>query len=271
MRIAIVGLGLIGTSVALATRRAQPETELVGVDRVTVIRQPRIVDTFTIASTDLGVIGDTDLVILSTPVDAILSAIPRLGQFVSSRATILDTGSTKRRIVEAARASKLQNFVGGHPMAGAAEAGPDAARADLFDGRPWFLVAPHGANEHVDAARAFVTLLGARAATIGDDHDRVMAAISHLPQVVASALMVRVGQTAGGQGLQLAGAGLRDTTRLAASSADVWTSILASNADELGPLLTQLADDLRQIAGQLDDPTAMKRLFEAANRWKSQT
>ena len=98
-----------------------------------------------------------------------------------------------------------------------------------------------------------------------------MAAISHLPQVVASALMVRVGQTAGGQGLQLAGAGLRDTTRLAASSADVWTSILAGNADELGPLLTQLADDLRQIAGQLDDSTAMKRLFEAANRWKSQT
>ena len=96
----------------------------------------------------------------------------------------------------------------------------------------------------------------------------MLAAVSHLPQVVVSALMARVGEAVGRDGLAYAGSGLRDATRLAASEASVWESILATNSDALAPLLTELADDLRRIAGQLDDPAAMRRVFGIASMYR---
>jgi prephenate dehydrogenase len=102
----------------------------------------------------------------------------------------------------------------------------------------------------------------------GDEHDRLMAAVSHLPQVVVSALMARVGETVGQDGLDYAGAGLRDTTRLAGSEASVWESVLATNGDALQPLLMELADDLQKIARQLDDRAAVRRLFGIANMYR---
>lgn len=269
MQIAIVGLGLIGTSIALAIRRRQPGVTLIGVDRADVIRHPRIVETFTVAATELSAAADADLLVLATPVDVILDTLPKI-RALAPRGAVIDTGSTKRAILAAARASGLTNFVGGHPMAGSAASGPDAARADLFDTRPWFLI---GATAAVSEAGAFVQQLGATPVFMNDDgsqHDRVMAAVSHLPQVVVSALMARVGETVGVDGLGYAGAGLRDTTRLAGSDARVWESVLATNADTLGPLLIELADDLRKIASQLNDATAMRRLFGIANMYRQE-
>jgi prephenate dehydrogenase len=92
--------------------------------------------------------------------------------------------------------------------------------------------------------------------------------VSHLPQVVATALMLRVGEAVGHDGLAYAGAGLRDTTRLAESGASVWESVLATNADTLRPLLLELADDLRHIAGGLNDSAAVRRLFGTANLYR---
>jgi prephenate dehydrogenase len=102
----------------------------------------------------------------------------------------------------------------------------------------------------------------------GSEHDRVMGAVSHLPQVVASALMSRVGEAVGYQKLAYAGAGLRDTTRLAESGANVWESVLATNADILRPLLLELAEDLRHIAADLNDSAAVRRLFGTANMYR---
>ncbi len=263
MKLAIVGLGLIGTSVALATRRAWPDATLIGVDRADAIRHPRIVDLFTVATTELTVVAEADLIVLSTPVDVILETIPRLRD-IAPRARVMDTGSTKRAIVAAARAAQLANFVGGHPMAGSENTGPDAGRADLFDTRPWFLI---GESAAVNIG-PFVQQLGATPVYMNDDgsaHDRLVAAVSHLPQVVVSALMARVGEAVGPDGLAYAGSGLRDTTRLAASQARVWESILATNADALQPLLLDLARELERIAGSLHDSTAVRRLFGMAN------
>jgi prephenate dehydrogenase len=267
LRIAIVGLGLIGTSIALAIRRRQPDAVLIGVDRGNVIRHPRIVETFTVAATDLTVVAEADLVVLSTPVDAILETLPQL-HAVAPAANITDTGSTKRAIVTAARRAGIANFVGGHPMAGSEHSGPDAARADLFDAHSWFLV---GAAAAAVAVGRFVQSLGATPVYMQDDgggHDRVMAAVSHLPQVVVSALIVRVAEAVGREGLGYAGSGLRDTTRLAASEARVWESILATNADALKPLLLELAHDLEKMAGELDDRAAVRRLFGLANMYR---
>ncbi len=140
-------------------------------------------------------------------------------------------------------------------MAGSDRTGPGSARADLFDARPWFLV---GEPEATAEAAGFVRSLGATPVFMTDDgtaHDSMMAAVSHLPQVVASALMARVGESVGRDGLAYAGSGLRDATRLAGSQSSVWESVLATNADALQPLLQELAGDLERIAGQLQDRT----------------
>ncbi len=267
MRIGIVGLGLIGTSIALAARRAWPDAELVGVDRADVICHPRIVETLTIAATDLSAVADSEVIMLAAPVSAIVDMLPGLSAIAATR-MIIDTGSTKRAIVAAAQRAGLRSFVGGHPMAGSEQSGPDAARADLFDARPWFLV---GTAASVVAAGALVQQLGSTPIFMVDDgteHDRVMAAVSHLPQVVATALMSRVGEAVGHDGLAYTGAGLRDTTRLAESGASVWESVLATNADTLRPLLLELAGDLQQIAGGLNDSAAVRRLFGTANMYR---
>jgi prephenate dehydrogenase len=255
LRLAIVGPGLIGTSVALAARRVWPDLALTEIDR----------------GQSLNLASEADIVVLATPVEVTVDLLRHHSHHFSA-ATVLDTGSTKRAIVAAARDAGLTNFVGGHPMAGAASSGPTAARADLFDGKSWFLVS-HGATAPaVTRVQNFVRALGATPMLLDDDgseHDRVMAAVSHLPQVVASALMVVAGQAAGERGLSWAGAGLRDTTRLADSSATMWEGILASNADELRPLLTRLADHLQRIAGQLEQPQDVRKLFESARRLRS--
>jgi prephenate dehydrogenase len=219
----------------------------------------------------LDPLAAADIVLLSAPVDAILSLLPELPRRSRSEAVIVDTGSTKRAIMAAARAAGLANFVGGHPMAGGATSGPGAARADLFEGKAWFLVRGGSTAHAFEGARQFVTGLGATPIALEDDgqrHDRVMAAVSHLPQIVASVLMARVGDEVGVEGLAWSGAGLRDTTRLATSDASMWAGILATNAAELGPLIRHLARDLDRVADRLDDAEAVRRLFDAARRYK---
>jgi prephenate dehydrogenase len=250
VELAIVGPGLIGTSIALAARRRWPDVVIRTIDK----GQP------------LSDIGNATLVVLAAPVDAILDAIAKLPKVVSPQAVVLDTGSTKHAIMMAASKAGLTQFVGGHPMAGGTSI--FEAHADLFDGKPWFL-AGSNAPEALARATTFVQALGATPVTLsdrGEQHDRLMAAVSHLPQVTASVLMTVVARSIGTDNLQWAGAGLRDTTRLAASKAGVWESILASNSQELKPLLKFLASELSSIAERLDDRDSVRLLFDQANR-----
>lgn len=253
--LAIVGPGLIGTSVALAARRRWPSLDIRTIDR----------------GEPLDRIGDALVVMLAAPVDAILQILPALPKAISPHALVIDTGSTKRAIMIAAAMAGLRQFVGGHPMAGGTTFGPDAARADLFDGRTWFLANPD-APDAVRRAVKFVEALGARPVVLadyGEEHDRLMAAVSHLPQVTASTLMAIVTRVVGEGNLQWAGSGLRDTTRLAASHPEMWQGILATNREELRPLLKYLASELSSFADRLDDADAVKALFDEAARAKA--
>ncbi len=251
--LAIVGPGLSGTSVAMAAGRRWPDLQVRTVDR----------------GESLGLIGDARVVILAAPVDAILDYIPLLPSVVSPEALILDTGSTKHAIMKAARAAGITQFVGGHPRAGGttiADASPD-----LFTGKPWFLTNPES-PEAVQHASLLVEALGARPVVLadhGEEHDRMMAAVSHLPQVTASLLMTVVARAIGEHNLHWAGHGLRDTTRLASSPASMWQSVLASNIPEIKPLLKDLAAELDTLADRLDDPDAVRKVFDEANRAKS--
>jgi prephenate dehydrogenase len=251
--LAIVGPGLIGTSIALAAKRRWPDLTIRTIDR----------------GQSLSAIGDSLVVVLAAPVHAILDIIPNLPLVISPQALVLDTGSTKHAIMSAASAAKIRHFVGGHPMAGGT--GAAEARADLFDGRPWFLTNPD-APDAVKRASRLVEGLGAKPVVLtdrGEEHDRLMAAVSHLPQVTATVLMTIVARAVGADNLQWAGSGLRDTTRLASSQADMWQSVLASNSHELKPLLQHLASELASFAEQLDDPEAVRKLFDEANRAKA--
>ena len=254
-RLAVVGPGLIGTSVALAAARRWPGLEVRTVDQ----------------GEPLESIRDSLVVVLAMPVEVIIHTLPRLGALMHLQALVLDTGSTKRAVMAAAAAAQLTQFVGGHPMAGGATTGASAARADLFDGRAWFLTNPD-APDAVRRAVKFVEALGARPVVLtdrGEEHDRLMAAVSHLPQVVASALMVTVARAVGIDNLQWAGKGLRDTTRLASSQASVWESVLATNGLEIKPLLRALAAELVTLSDQLDDRDAVRKFFDEASRAKS--
>ncbi len=263
--IGVAGLGLIGTSVALAARRAWPGVRLTGIDLPDALGHPRLSSAFDRLASEASALADVDLVVLAMPVAAIIAELPRMAAACRPEVVITDTGSSKRAILAAA--AGIPTFVGGHPMAGAERGGPDLAHADLFDGRAWWIVP--GDQHATVRVRSFAEALGAAPCEIeAARHDALMAALSHVPQVVASALMARVGAAAGEDGMAFAGAGLRDTTRLASSTAQMWESVLATNSDEVAPLLNALAADLQRIAEALDDSEAVRRLFEDANHWR---
>ena len=251
--LAIVGPGLIGTSVGLAARRRWPDLQIRTVDK----------------GQALDTIGNALVIVLAAPVNVILETIPNLPAVISTQALVIDTGSTKHAIMKAAAAAQISDFVGGHPMAGGTSIGE--ARADLFDGRPWFLTNPDSPDA-VGRASRLVEALGATPVVLpdhGEEHDRLMAAVSHLPQVTASLLMAIVARAVGPGNLRWAGTGLRDTTRLASSQAEMWQSVLSSNSQELKPLMKYFASELASFADRLEDPTAVRELFAEANRAKS--
>ena len=270
--IAIVGLGLIGGSIALAARKAWPSALVIGVDRHDVLEKAMVRHAIDVAAPDLMIASEADLVILAAPVGQIIDLLPRLERYVGTDAVITDVGSTKREILEAARAlpSRLP-FVGGHPLAGAARSGFDVARPDLFADRPWLFTASSNAQtEHLATLSAFVEALGARPVIVpsAEAHDRLVAFLSHLPQLAVSALMAVVGEGSGEEGLALAGRGLIDTTRLASSPADVWQDVCRTNADEIGVALDRLIAALQEIRHGLAEPATIDRVFARANEWR---
>lgn len=270
-RIGIVGLGLIGGSIALASRQLWPSALVIGVDNKDVLETAMRLHAIDVAADDPIVLAEADLVILAAPIRQNVELLDELDANVRQPAVVTDTGSTKRAIVDAARRLPPRfTFVGGHPLAGAAVGGLEHARPDLFRGRPW-LFTPTGdrAGEALDRLDRFVRHLGAVPSLVDvDAHDRLLAFLSHLPQLTASALMEVVGSAVEEAGLALAGRGLIDTTRLAASPAGIWADIVGTNADELGRALDTLIAQLQELRADLATGQRLTEVFEAANRWR---
>jgi prephenate dehydrogenase len=272
-KIGIVGLGLIGGSIALAARQLWPTGLVVAVDLKDTLEKAMVLHAIDVAADDLVVLADVDLVILAAPVRQNLELLASLPDHVPRPAVVTDTGSTKREIVEAAR--KLPPnlmFVGGHPLGGAARGGIDHARPDLFVGRPWlFTPGTDGAAGAVEKLCEFATALGAKPRLLSaPEHDHLLAYISHLPQLVSSVLMHLVGDAVGRDGLALTGRGLQDLTRLASSPAGIWKDVCSSNADELGPALDALIKVLADLRADLSRSETLVEIFQAANRWRDE-
>ncbi len=271
-RVGIVGLGLIGGSIALAARQIWPAGLVIGVDRKDVLERAMVLHAIDVAADDPVVLAEADLVILAAPIQQNLDLLRDLPENVAGPAVVTDTGSTKRQMVEAGKSLPERfTFVGGHPLGGAARGGIAHARPDLFTGRPWLFTpaAGHDNNEALDRLKAFATGLGAVPRTLSpEDHDRLLAFISHLPQLTVSALMHVVGGAAGEDGLNLSGRGLLDTTRLASSPADIWKEVCATNADEIGSALDSLIDVLHHLRADLATGKSIEEVFDSANAWR---
>jgi prephenate dehydrogenase len=276
-RIAIVGLGLIGGSIAFAARRAWPSTHVLGIDREAVLREGVSRRAIDVGASDLSAVAGADLVVLAAPVRQNLSLLRQVAAHVSPSAVVTDVGGTKRAIVDAA--AKLAagiTFVGGHPLGGGARGGFEFATASLFTRRPWILTPAAGSpNRAMDDAiqrlSSFVAGLGALPTMMSAaDHDRLMAFISHLPQLTVTALMEVVGTIANTGGLRLAGQGLIDTTRLASSPAGVWRDICATNADEIARALDLLIERLSDLRSDLQRAEIIDAVFDHAAQWRAE-
>jgi prephenate dehydrogenase len=270
-KIGIVGLGLIGGSIALAARELWPASLVIAVDNKDVLETAMRLHAIDVAADDLIVLAEADLVVLAAPARQNIALLEALDENVRQPAVVTDTSSTKREIVAAARRLPPRfAFIGGHPLGGAAKGGLEHARTDLFRGRPWLLTPTgDGAGPALEKLMAFIRALGAEPRVVGvEAHDRLLAFLSHLPQLTASALMQVVGDAVGHEGLALAGRGLADTTRLASSPADIWKDIVGTNADEIGPALDALIAVLQDLRRDLPDGDALAEVFSTANRWR---
>jgi prephenate dehydrogenase len=269
--IGIVGLGLIGGSIALGVRRRWPTLRIVGLDTATVLDAATRLGAIDHGVTELTGLADVHLVILAAPVRQNLRALESIGPCLRSGAVITDTGSTKRQVVDAARALPPHvTFIGGHPLAGAAVGGLEHARATLFAGRPWLFTPEDDRPAAVlERLMGFVTTLGAVPSVMRVEvHDRMLAFLSHLPQLTVSALMSVVGSATREEGLAYAGPGLIDSTRLASSHAAIWQDIVSTNADQVGPALDALIACLQDLRADLGRGDRLNAVFDAANRWR---
>jgi prephenate dehydrogenase len=254
-RLSVVGVGLLGGSVAKAARQYGLAREIVGVGREAARLAPALADgTLDRATTDVvaGVRG-ADLVVLAAPVAAIERLLEAVWGAAPDDALVTDVGSTKRGIVAAAQrlgAGRALQFVGSHPMAGSEQSGYAAARADLFRGAT-VVVTPTDASEprSVKAVSGLWEALGAGRVLILDAeaHDRAVAAVSHVPHLVACALVDAVTRF-DPAALEVAARGFKDTTRIAAASPEVWEEIFLANRAALGAATREFLRALAELS-----------------------
>ena len=287
-KLVVIGVGLIGGSFALALRKAGIVRHITGVGRTqeNMRRALTLGEIDEIASDIESALKDADLVFLAVPVGQTIEIMGQISAYLASSTIVTDAGSTKQDVVAAAHshlAPHLKNFVPGHPVAGAEKSGAGAANADLFRGKNVVLTplketrreATQKVTELWEACGARVSWMSATR------HDEILAAVSHLPHVLAFALMNHV-VSAGADGsndahdnelLRFAGSGFRDSTRIAGSSPEMWRDICFGNREALLDQIDAYQKELTAVREMLahGDGNALERFFanarSARERW----
>jgi prephenate dehydrogenase len=280
-KVAIVGVGLIGGSFALALKEKKLSRHVVGAGRgaanLKLALERGAIDS--IAADAATAVQDADLVLIATPVAQIERIFVLIESKIKPNAIVCDAGSTKRDVVAAARkglGGKVAQFVPAHPVAGAEKSGAGAASAGLFQGRRLVLTPlPENREEDVEAVAALWTGIGAQVSRMTpEEHDGVLAAVSHLPHLLAYALVNDVSARANAAQLfGYAAGGFRDFTRIASSHPEMWRDICLANSDELLKEVAHFSAQIEKIKMLLEkkDSKAIEKLFAdaraARERW----
>jgi len=266
--VAVVGLGLMGASFALALKKARPEVVLVGTDpNPLVVRKALEREIVTTANIDFTPVALADVVVVGAPISAMREVFAKVAGIPGAR-VITDMASTKTDVLQWAAAEGLDDFVGGHPLCGREVSGIDHADASLFEGAAWVL------TRNEPAVADLVEAVGAHPVVLeAITHDRLVAGVSHAAFLLSVGYVLAVSHRSDwGEASALAAGGFRDMSRLAAGDPDMYAWVVRTNRDNILEVLDGISADLARIRRHIeaDDPRLIE-LFEEARevreRW----
>lgn len=261
--VAIFGVGLIGGSIAAALRKRTPETAVIGIGRDEKRLQKALdADLLTVFGTSAALLSNVEIVIVCTPVDRVADAIRQANAHAPPNAVFTDAGSVKESICR--ELNDVPSFVGSHPLAGSERSGWENADADLYQGRTC-IITPEASSDltAVRKVRDFWMELGMSIVEMTPaEHDLAVAQTSHLPHIAAAA----VARQLCAKYESLVARGFRDTTRVAAGDADMWTAITQANASAIVAQIDEMSSDLQSLRDlvQSNDPAAIHDWFANA-------
>jgi prephenate dehydrogenase len=279
-KLVIFGVGLIGGSVALALKRIHPNLHIVGIGRSEDNLQSALdLNAIDQAQTDIAsAMSNTDLIIIATPVAQMRNILDVIKRHLTPHTVITDVGSTKSDVIQVAKeilGAQFSQFVAGHPIAGAEKSGVTAAKADLFDGKNIVLTPEPSTNPQALAlVRQMWATCGAKLIEMtASQHDSIFAAVSHLPHLLAFALVDDLAARPNAKQLfDFAASGFRDFTRIAGSHPEMWRDISLANRDALLKELDAYQSELNQIKTLLanNDGNGLQMLFDRASKARNQ-
>jgi prephenate dehydrogenase len=270
-RVAILGTGLIGSSIGLALKAGRPQTQVVGYDASSEnLRRAQAVKAIDRRASLRDALADADLVIVATPVGAMQALFEEMAPLLPVHALVMDTGSTKARVLQWA-ADLLPGgvrFVGGHPMAGKTDTGPDAADAKLFQGAVWCLAPlPTTPRDAIDEAVRLVESFGASPYFLDpDEHDGLVASVSHLPYLMSVAFIRHLGrERSWRETASVAAGGFAYSTHLSDSDPQMFADIVRTNRDNIARRLDLYIAELEALRESIAaDSPELKAQFEEA-------
>jgi prephenate dehydrogenase len=285
-QITIIGTGLIGGSLALALKKHRFPGRIVGCDRAPVLERARRKAAIDAGHTNpVDAVRGSQIVVLATPVSGIIDLIDRLGPALPPKTLLTDVGSTKAEVLERAktvfRKSVGVRFLAGHPMAGKEQSGVEFADPDLFQGAAWFVTPVPGQKIYDDLSGEYlewVEKIGALIASMGAaEHDQLCAWISHLPQMISTALAASLVDEYGADAplLEAGGRALREMTRISSSPYSMWRDIALTNKTNIRSALLRLEQhlvhirenlDTRELAMEFDRAHQLKKIVAARKK-----
>jgi len=275
-KITIIGVGLIGGSLGLALKERKPNFKIIGIDKQEIIERA-----ITRGAIDEGTVNleegieEADIVIIATPVKTILNILTQINPFLKKGCLVTDTGSTKGQVVE--RANKVLSkdvfFVGGHPMAGSEKCGIEEADSHLFQDRTYILTPTKKSNLiAIDKIFSLIKMIDANRLILDPlEHDRIVGAVSHLPQVIAVSLINTIGELAlrrnNNNYFKAIGEGFKDMTRIASSPYKIWEDICETNQENILKMIQEFRNYLGVIEDKLkNNPSSLKEEFQKASK-----
>jgi prephenate dehydrogenase len=275
-KITIIGVGLIGGSLGLALKEKKPNFKIIGIDKQEIIEKAIIRGAIDEGTINLKEgIKEADVVILATPVKIILDLLSQINPFLKKGCLVTDTGSTKTQIVKKANKvlSKDIHFIGGHPMAGSEKYGINSANTHLFLDKTYILT-PSNKSKLAALEKIFliIEMISAKRLILDPfEHDKIIAAISHLPQILAVSLTntisTLVQEENNNNYFKVIGEGFKDMTRIASSPYKIWEDICQTNQENILRSIQEFRNYLEVIEEKLkNDPSSLKEEFQKASK-----